>query len=120
MNRWHLTDEIREKFIPILKEYLNRMETMTEEEFCSLPEEELDLFDLNLSDMGINPYQLWQLLEEEFSYKKDSIDRNGWQQDFWIQMKRTDGKIFATGCERLVISCCGMTFEITLGIYGVN
>ena len=121
MNRWQLTDEIRKKFTPILKEYLDKIENMTEEEFDNVPDEALaETFDLDLFGMGINPYQLWQLIEENFNYKEDSIDRNGWEQDFWISMRRTDGKTFPSGCEHLVISGCGMTFELSLGIYGVN
>lgn len=111
MNRWQLTDEIRAKFIPILKEYLDRMETMPEETF------EEEIYDLDLSDAGINPYQLWKLLEEEFGYEEIDIDRNGWEQDFWIRMHRTDGKTFSNRSKYLMISCCGMTFEIKLGVY---
>ena len=91
MNRWQLTDEIKEKFVPILKEYLNKMETMPEEVF------EEETYDLDLSDTGINPYQLWQLLETEFGYEEIDIDENGWEQDFWIKMQRTDGRTFPNG-----------------------
>ena len=111
MNRWQLTDEIREKFVPILKEYLNKMDTIPEEDF------EEQTYDLDLSDTGINPYQLWQLLEKEFGYEEVDIDENGWEQDFWIRIKRTDGKTFSNGSEHLTINCCGMTFEVKLGVY---
>ncbi len=33
MNRWQLTDEIITKFIPILQEYLNKIENITAEQF---------------------------------------------------------------------------------------
>ena len=32
MNRWHLTDEVREKIKPLLTEYLNKVESVTVEE----------------------------------------------------------------------------------------
>lgn len=117
MNRWHLTDEIREKIKPLLTEYFNKVENITDEQMEKMENEELGI---DLSDKGINPYQLWQLLEEEFNYKNKDIDRNGWEQDFWIYMKRTDGKHFVSGCENLVIDCCGMTFELKLYIDGVD
>ena len=103
MNRWQLTDEIREKFVPILKAYLNKMETMPEEEF---EEEE---YDLDLSGTGINPYLLWQLLEKEFGYEEVDIDENGWEQDCWIYMKKE-------GYIPLVIYTCGMTYELKLSV----
>ena len=113
MNRWILTDEIRNKIKPLLVEYFNKVENVTSEQVENMSNEELGI---NLSDRGINPYQLWKLLEEEFNYKKVNIDKNGWELDFWIDMKRTDGKFFDSGCEHLVISGCGMTFELKIWI----
>lgn len=113
MNRWNLTDEIREKINPLLIEYFNKVENLTIEQIEKMSNKELEI---DLSDLGINPYQLWKLLEEEFNYKNIDIDENGWEQDFWIHMKRTDEKHFVSGCENLVISCCGMTFELKIYI----
>ena len=66
MNRWLLTDEIREKIKPLLSEYLNKVENLTVEQVEQMSNEELGL---DLSDKGINPYQLQSLLEE-FGYKE--------------------------------------------------
>lgn len=113
MNRWILTDEIRNKFKPLLTEYFTKVENVTFGQVEKMTNEELGL---DLSDKGINPYQLWQILEEEFNYRKEDIDWNGWEQDFWIKMKRTDGKYYDSGCENLIINCCGMTFELKIYI----
>lgn len=117
MNRWLLTDEIREKIKPLLSEYFDKIENVTDEQMEKMENEELGI---DLSDKGINPYQLLQLLEEEFDYEKEDIDRNGWEQDFWIYMKRIDGKYFVSGCENLVISGCGMTFELKIYIRDID
>jgi len=112
MNRWNVTDEIREKFKPILAEYLNKVENLTAEQVDSMENEELGI---DFSDSGINPYQLETLLEE-FGYEVNDRDDNGWERDFWIHMNRTDGKTFDSYCENLVIDVCGMTFELKLYI----
>lgn len=111
MNRWLLTKEIKEKIKPLLIEYFEKVENTTNN---------TDDFRIDLSDKGINPYQLWQLLEEDFNYQNEDIDNNGWEQDFWIYMKRIDGKHFISGCENLVIRCCGMTFKLELYINDID
>ena len=116
MNRWLLTDEIREKIKPILVEYFNKVENATVEQLENMSNEECGI---DLSGKGINPYQLENLLEE-FGYEVNDRDRNGWELDFWIHMKRTDGKTFVSGCENLVIAGCGMTFELMIYINGMD
>ena len=116
MNRWHLTDEIREKIKPLLVEYFNKVENVTAEQVEHMSNEELGI---DLSDKGINPSQLEDLLKE-FGYEVENRDDNGWELDFWIYMKRTDGKIFDSTCENLVIAGCGMTFELKIYIYDMD
>lgn len=112
MNRWILTDEIRNKIKPLLVEWFEFVENITDEQLDSIYSTELEI---NLSDKGINPYQLEKLLEE-FGYEMTDRDRNGWEQDFWTYMSRKDEKHFASGCENIVIECCGMTFELKIYI----
>lgn len=57
---------------------------------------------------------------EEFGYKDTNMDRNGWELDFWIYMKRADNKTFASTCENLVIAGCGMTFELKIWIDDID
>ena len=116
MNRWHLTDEIREKIKPLLSEYFDKVENVTAEQVEHMDNEELGI---DLSDKGINPSQLVDLLEE-FGYEETDRDDNGWELDFWIHMRRTDGKSFDSTCEHLVVSGCGMTFELKIWIDGMD
>lgn len=112
MNRWILTDEIRDKIKPLLTEYFNKVENVTTEQVEKMTNEELGI---DLSDKGINPSQLVDLLKE-FGYEETNRDDNGWELDFWIYMRRTDGKYFDSDCEHLVVSGCGMTFELKIYI----
>lgn len=112
MNKWHLTDEIRENLKPLLTEYLNKVESVTAEQVETMTNEELGI---ELTDKGINPTQLVDLLGE-LGYEETDRDDNGWQMDFWIYLKRTDGKHFESGCEKLVVGGCGMTFELKIYI----
>lgn len=116
MNRWHLTDEVRNKIRPLLIEYFDKVENVTVEQVEYMTNEELGI---DLSDKGINPSQLEDLLKE-FGYEVIRRDDNGWELDFWIDIRRTDGKFFDSGCEHLVISGCGMTFELKIYIYGMD
>ena len=114
MNRWILTEETRTKFKPILQQYLEKVENLTDEQVESMSNEELGI-DLSCTD--INPSQLVDLLEE-LGYKETNTDDNAW--DFWIYMKRKDGKVFDSACEDLVIAGCGMTFELKIWIEGMD
>ena len=116
MNRWNLTNETRDKIKPLLVEYFNKVENLTAEQVEQMTNKELGI---DLSDKGINPYQLVRLLEE-FGYEEEYKDNNGWELDFWIYMKRTDGKYFDSECEKLVICGCGMTFELKIWIDGMD
>lgn len=112
MNRWKLTDEIRNKIKPLLAEYLKKVETLTVDIIEIMPNEHLGI---DLSDKGINPSQLVELLEE-FGYEEIDRSDNGWELDFWITMRRKDGKCFESTCEELIINGCGMTFELKIYI----
>lgn len=112
MSGWNLTNKIRNKFIPILKEYLDNVETATEEQIENMSQEEIEI---DFSDTGISPSQLVGLLQE-LGYEETDRDANGWELDFWIYMKRKDEKHFDSGCEKLVVSGCGMTFELRVWI----
>ena len=113
MNRWVLTDEIREQIKPLLQGYFDKVENVTFEQLENM--KTTDRFEFDLSDKGINPYQLETLLKE-FGYETDDRDDNGWERDFWIYMSRKDTKHFISGCENIVIMCCGMTFELKIYI----
>ena len=110
MNRWDLTDEHRNQFKPVLEEYLHILEFLTPQKLARVSYEDITL---DLSDTGINPYQL-KILMEELGCEEDEQDQNGWQMDFWIYMNRTDRKTFPSGSQRMVIAGCGITFDLCL------
>lgn len=116
MNRWILDEITREKIKPLLSEYFDKVENITVEQMEYMSNEE---FGLDLTDKGINPSQLVELLEE-FGYEETDRNDNGWELDFWIDMERKDGKTFDSTCEHLVVAGCGMTFELKIYIYGID
>lgn len=97
INRYTLTDEIKKEFTPIVEDFINKVETA---------DPEGDLLSMDLSDTKINPYTLAKVLES-LGYKETDQDRNGWQLDFWITMKKK-------GFKDLKITGTGITFELFL------
>lgn len=95
MNKWQLTDEVKVKFMPIVQNYINKIEA-----------EEFEGEELILTDTELNPYMLWKLLEE-LGYKKTEFEDNGWQMDFWITFTKQ-------GFQTLTIAGTGITFELNL------
>lgn len=103
-NGWELTDEQKQKFIPIIKEYVDKLESTDLDDTVD---------ELELTFQGIGPYQLSKILEE-LGYEEDEdcpSDSNGWEMDFWLYYNHPGKKNYA---ERLVISGTGMTFELQL------
>lgn len=116
VNRWNLTNEQKEKFIPILKEYFDRLENMTDEDvdkICATSKDNSE-FELDLTYESIGPYLLRDLLIENFGYEEVDFGNSGWEMDLWIYIKRKDGKTFPSMCENMVIQGCGMTYSLAL------
>ena len=117
--RWKLTKEMREKWRPVVEEWLGKLEKLTEKEVRDLEEnattEELEArFKMDLSDTEMNPSRVAELLKE-LGYGDDETEDNGWQWDFWWTYKK-DGVSFPSGCEALKISGTGATFELVLSV----
>ena len=100
-NRYQLSDEVRQKYIPIIREHIVAIKN------CNLEEKSRYEISLDLSDTELNPYTLGTLLEEEFGYEQDNQDDNGWQLDFWIYYKKKSEPT-------LLIQGTGITFELNL------
>lgn len=113
MNKWEVSDELKTKIIPALKSYFDYVESLTDEDMEDVTSDDLDL---DLTDTGINPYQLREVLKSDFGYEYEDMDRNGWEMDFWIYMNRKDGKSFPSGCQRMIIFGIGMTFSLGLTV----
>lgn len=112
-NRWKLSNEMKEKCLPIVKGFIDKMEALTPEQIENMSNEE---FKIELSDTGLRPYTLLELMGE-LGYDKDGakFDDNGWELDFWISINKK-GVYFPSSCERMCIHGCGMTFELNLSV----
>ena len=95
INHYRLTEEIERKFIPIIQEYINKVEETKEE-----------ISELILTGLGINPFQTGEILEK-LGYNKDYQDDNGWEMDFWLHYKKPNHK-------NLLIFGTGITFELAI------
>lgn len=92
-NRWEATQEQREKFIPILQEFINKALKTPNTKEC-----------IDFYNQGVSPYQLKSILEDDLGFEDSGFDSNGWEFDFWITMSK-DGTNF-------MIAGTGMTFEM--------
>lgn len=100
MNRYQLNEKIKELYLPIVKEHIDKIESL------NLEEESPYNIELDLSDSPLNPYTLWGILEE-LGYERMDQDDNGWQMDFWIYFEKES-------CRELIVRGCGITFELIL------
>lgn len=96
MSSWKVTEEIREKYNPVILEFLDQIETISFN----------DSFGIDLSNEQINPFTL-KLLLEEIGYELTDQSSNGWQMDFWLTMEKDR---YRTLC----ISGTGITFTLKL------
>lgn len=110
VNRWKLAKDVKEKYKPIVQEFLTKMENIKSEEIEDMNGDE---FTLELSDTKLNPNTLLELMRE-FGYGNEEFDNNGWELDYWINIRKS-GRYDSTS-ERLCIHGCGMTFELSLSV----
>lgn len=67
--------------------------------------------EFNLSNKGINPYQVWQILHDEFNYEFPDFETNGWEQDTWMYFTNKSNPK-----DILCLFSCGMTYELKLTV----
>ena len=96
-NRWKPTKEQKEKFIPMIKEFIEKIKKNPDTKEC-----------IDFYNQGISPSQLKDILEDELGFEEVDFDRNGWQWDFWITMRKDDIDYMIVGT--------GMTFEMVFGL----
>ena len=111
MNRYELKDEVKEKYKPIIQNFLNKMRNLTVDEIENMDNKE---FSISLSDTELNPYTLLTLMED-FGYGNEEIEDNGWQMDFLITIDNYDNTYDST-CEVMCIHGCGIIFELNLTV----
>lgn len=92
-NRWNPTKEQKDKFIPMIKEFMEKAKKNLNTKEC-----------IDFSDKGISPSQLKDILENDLGFEEVDFDTNGWQWDFWITTRK-DGIDY-------MIAGTGMTFEM--------
>lgn len=92
-DRWEPTKEQKEKFIPIINEFIKKVEENPDTKEC-----------IDFYNQGISPYQLKSILEDVLEFEDIGFDKNGWEMDFWITMSK-DGIDY-------MIAGTGMTFEM--------
>lgn len=109
-NRWILTTEVKNKYTPTIKEFIDKINNMTTKE---IENSENTVFKLYLSDTELKPYTLLKLMEE-LGYKKESMHSNGWENNFNIRISKQDGN--GDICDQLIILGCGMVFELSLAV----
>lgn len=122
-NRWALTDEVKNEWLPKVKAFLEgryhpacQGQCVDCNTVCSYMETNpfkkdeyrctYDTYDLSVTSLV--PYTLMQLVKE-LGYTNYELDENGWEQDFWMRFPQKDGDDF-----RLVIEAQGMTFSLSL------
>ncbi|MNS42020.1 hypothetical protein D3C71_1502710 [compost metagenome] len=98
-NRWALTEEVKQKYIPVVEQFISELESIN-------PEDANGLLEINLSDTELSPYTLVKLLEG-MGYKERSRDDNGWQFDYWITMSKK-------GFKTLSVNGTAIIFELKL------
>lgn len=109
MNGYELSDEVRAKYKPIIAEFLDKINAMTDEEFRH---SQVSQANLNLSNTELNPYTLGELLEKEFGYADREQEDNGWQLDFWITYSKPSNE----KTKKVTITGTGLTFRMSLGV----
>lgn len=102
ISTWELTDTLRNKFKPIVESYINILEHE-----CTNGDQWKGI---NLTNEGINPLQLRDLLKE-LGYEEIGLDTNGWQHDYWLHMTNPNREGYA---RELCICGTAMSFEIIL------
>ncbi len=104
-NRYELTEELREKYKPIIRKWLDDIQNITEEERIKSV--------IDFGDSGLNPSTLQDLMSEEFGYEQESFESNGWQWDFWMVVENQNAPEMI---RRLCICGEGITFDLKLRI----
>lgn len=96
-NGYELTTDVKEKYVPIIKAFIDELETFQGDphDICK-----------DFTRTELNPYTLGEILKE-LGYEEDGFEENGWEMDFWIIYKKS-------GFKNLMIAGTGIIFEMVL------
>lgn len=92
-NRWQVTQEQKDKFIPMIEEFVIKAKEFPETKNF-----------IDFYNQGISPTQLKDILVDDLGFEEKDFNRNDWQMDFWITLSK-DGIDY-------MIAGTGMTFEM--------
>ena len=92
-NRWQVTQQQKDKFIPLIKEFVEKMKENPDEKAF-----------VDFYNQGISPTQLKDILIDNLGFEEKDFDRNGCEMDFWITLSK-DGVDY-------MIAGTAMTFEL--------
>lgn len=92
-NRWQVTQEQKDKFIPMIEEFVIKAKEFPETKNF-----------IDFYNQGISPTQLKDILIDDLGFEEKDFDQNDWQMDFWITLSK-DGIDY-------MIAGTGMTFEM--------
>lgn len=95
--RYEPTKEQKEKFIPMIEEFIKKAEKDSD------TKEYIDFY-----NQGISPYQLKTILIDDLGFEEIDMDRNGWEMDYWITLSKN-------GID-YVIAGTGITFEMVFRV----
>lgn len=62
-------------------------------------------FAVSIKDLGLSPYEVDKILQEELGYKREEWETNGWQGDNWINYSHISRK-------PLTLGFCAWDFDI--------
>lgn len=102
-NRYNLDEILKNEWMPKIAQHVG---LLCEEGKVDNGETNPYLIALDLSDSGLNPYTIGEILEELGWEVQDRRD-NGWQMDFWIIYEKD-------GCPDIQVRGTGITFEVFL------
>lgn len=105
MNAYNLTDEVKEKWTPIIRIFLDTIDNWKPE----YDNDDQINNSLDLSGTELNPYTLREMLTNVFGYEEDEdkFTTNGWDYDFWFYFHKN-------GHKPLVMSGTGVIFSLYL------
>lgn len=92
-NRWDVTKEQKEKFIPLIREFMDKVKENPK------TKEYIDFY-----HKGISPIQLKDILVGDLGFEEKDFERNGWEMDFWITLSKD-------GVDYMIVGT-GITFEM--------
>lgn len=92
-----------------LKDWFNKINIMSDEDYKSDDDRILDL-----CGSGFSPYNVSEVLEEKFGYKRTDIETHGWDCEYCFSFK---SEASTNRCSRLTVSGTALEFSLYIDTY---